>query len=84
MYAMQSTELIRQFLHERLGADPALVVHDAVLADLGVDSLMLAELMFEAEDRLGISIGSNVTVPKTVGDMVALIDSLQAAKAARS
>jgi len=83
MYAMQSTELIRQFLHERLGADPALVVHDAVLADLGVDSLMLAELMFEAEDRLGISIGSNVTVPKTVGDMVALIDSLQAAKAAR-
>ena len=83
MYAMQSTELIRQFLHERLGADPALVVNDAVLADLGVDSLMLAELMREAEDRLGISIGSNVTVPKTVGDMVALIDSLQAAKAAR-
>ena len=84
MYAMQSTELIRQFLQERLGADPAQVVHEAVLADLGVDSLMLAELMFEAEDRLGISIGSNVTVPKTVGDMVALIDSLQAAKAARS
>ncbi|MGM9428332.1 acyl carrier protein [Hydrogenophaga sp. MI9] len=81
---MQSTELIRQFLQERLGADPAQVVHEAVLADLGVDSLMLAELMFEAEDRLGISIGSNVTVPKTVGDMVALIDSLQAAKAARS
>lgn len=84
MYAMQSTELIRQFLQERLGADPALVVHDAVLADLGVDSLMLAELMFEAEDRLGISIGSDVSVPKTVGDMVALIDSLQAAKAAKS
>lgn len=84
MYAMQSTELIRQFLQERLGADPALVVNDAVLADLGVDSLMLAELMFEAEDRLGISIGSDVPVPKTVGDMVALIDSLQAAKAARS
>lgn len=84
MYAMQSTELIRQFLQERLGADPALVVNDAVLADLGVDSLMLAELMFEAEDRLGISIGSDVPVPKTVGDMVALIDSLQAAKASRS
>ena len=84
MYAMQSTELIRQFLHERLGADPQKVVNEARLADLGVDSLMLAELMFEAEDRLGIAIDSHVTAPKTVGDMVALIESLQAAKAARS
>ena len=83
MYAMQSTELIRQFLHERLGADPQLVVHEARLADIGVDSLMLAELMFEAEDRLDISIDSNVPPPKTVGDMVTLIDSLQAAKTGR-
>ena len=84
MYAMQSTELIHQFLHERLGVDPQQVVSGARLADLGVDSLMLAELMFEAEDRLGIAIDSSVTAPKTVGDMVALIESLQAAKAARS
>ncbi|MEZ5703620.1 MAG: acyl carrier protein [Burkholderiaceae bacterium] len=40
------------------------VVESAVLVDLGVDSLMLAELMFEAEDSLGISIDSNVEVPK--------------------
>jgi len=84
MYAMQSTELIRQFLHERVGTHPDQVVDAALLADLGVDSLMLAELMFEAEDRLGISIDSNVTVPKTVGDMVRLIDNLRAAKAAQS
>lgn len=83
MYAMQSTELIRQFLHERVGTQPDQVVDGALLADLGVDSLMLAELMFEAEDRLGISIDSNVTVPKTVGDMVRLIDNLRAVKAAK-
>lgn len=80
MYVMQSTELIRQFLQERLGVDPQQVGNDANLADLGVDSLMLAELMFEAEDRLGISIGSDVAAPRTVADMVALIDALQAAK----
>lgn len=80
---MQSTELIRQFLHERVGTQPDQVVDGALLADLGVDSLMLAELMFEAEDRLGISIDSNVTVPKTVGDMVRLIDNLRAVKAAK-
>jgi acyl carrier protein len=84
MYAMQSTELIRQFLHERVGTPHDQVVNDALLADLGVDSLMLAELMFEAEDRLGISIDSNVTVPKTVGNMVQLIDTLLAAKAAKA
>lgn len=84
MYAMQPTELIRQFLHERVGTNPEQVVNDALLADLGVDSLMLAELMFEAEDRLGIAIDSNVTIPKTVGDMVQLIDSLLAAKAAKA
>mgnify|MGYP003508975193 FL=1 len=81
---MQSTELIRQFLHERVGTPHDQVVNDALLDDLGVDSLMLAELMFEAEDRLGISIDSNVTVPKTVGNMVQLIDTLLAAKAAKA
>lgn len=81
MYAMQSTELIRQFLNDRLGVEADKVVPEAVLADLGVDSLMLAELMFEAEDRLGISIGSDVSIPKTVGDMQVLIDALLVAKA---
>jgi acyl carrier protein len=80
MYAMQSTKLIQEFLQERLGADPAQVVDEALLVDLGVDSLMLAELMFEAEDRLGISIDSDVAIPATVGDMVALIDGLLATK----
>ena len=84
MYAMQSIELIRKFLQDRLGADPEQVVPAAVLADLGVDSLMLAELMFEAEDNLGISIDSNVDIPKTVGDMLGLLDGLLAAKASAS
>lgn len=82
MYAMQSIELIRKFLQDRLGADPEQVLPGAVLADLGVDSLMLAELMFEAEDNLGISIDSSVEIPRTVGDMLRLIDSLLAVKAA--
>ncbi len=81
MYAMQSIELIRKFLQDRLGADPEQVLPAAVLADLGVDSLMLAELMFEAEDNLGISIDSSVEIPRTVGDMLRLIDGLLAAKA---
>lgn len=81
MYVMQSIELIAKFLKDRLGAEREQVVESAVLVDLGVDSLMLAELMFEAEDNLGISIDSDVEIPKTVGEMVTLLDSLLAAKA---
>ncbi len=78
MYAMQANDLIAKFLEERLGIDPTTVVPSALLADLGVDSLMLAELMFEAEDRLGISIDMepNGELPRTVGDMTSLIEGL--------
>lgn len=79
---MSSTDLIRTFLTDRLGVQPEQVTPDALLAELGVDSLMLAELMFEAEDRLGIEIPSDVQPPKTVADMQLVIDSLAALKTA--
>lgn len=72
---MNGIDLIRRFLVERLGVNEAEVQPDALLVDLGVDSLMLAELMFEAEDRLGIQIAADQTPPSTVGDMVAIIES---------
>lgn len=78
---MDSTELIRTFLRDRLGVEADRVTDGATLADLGVDSLMLAELMFEAEDRLDISIDNDQAVPVTVGDMQQIIDRLLAQKA---
>jgi acyl carrier protein len=77
---MSSTELIRTFLTDRLGVEPDQVTPQALLAELGVDSLMLAELMFEAEDRMGIEIPSDVQPPRTVAEMQAVIDSLTALK----
>lgn len=77
---MNAIELIRQFLVDRLGVAEAAVTPEAVLAELGVDSLMLAELMFEAEDRLGVEIASEQTPPTTVADMVAIIEALSAAR----
>lgn len=79
--SMDSTELIRTFLRDRLGVEADRVTDGATLADLGVDSLMLAELMFEAEDRLGISINADEGIPQTVGEMRAVIDRLLADKA---
>jgi acyl carrier protein len=79
---MNSSELIKKFLNERLDSVPENMTPESLLVDLGVDSLMLAELMFEAEDNLGISIESSLTPPKTVGEMVALLDELVALKKA--
>lgn len=77
---MSSIDLIRTFLTDRLGVAPEQVTPQALLAELGVDSLMLAELMFEAEDRLGIEIPSDVQPPKTVAEMQTVIDALSALK----
>ncbi|HEX5805218.1 MAG TPA: acyl carrier protein [Macromonas sp.] len=77
---MNSTDVIRTFLQERLGVTPAELLPETGLRALGIDSLMLAELMFEAEDRLGISITSDQGVPTTVGELQTLIDALAAAK----
>jgi len=74
---MDSIGLIREFLKDRLGVEPENVVPDASLADLGVDSLMMLELMFEFEDRCGITLSSDLKSPKTVGEMVTLMDRLR-------
>lgn len=77
---MIAIELIREFLVDRLGVAPGDVQPETALADLGVDSLMLAELMFEAEDRLNVDIPSDVAPPQTVADMVTVIESMTASK----
>ncbi|MFN4343231.1 MAG: acyl carrier protein [Azonexus sp.] len=76
---MDSIGLIREFLKDRLGVEPDRVVPAAVLAELGVDSLMMLELMFEFEDRFNIKLSDDTAAPKTVGDMVSLMDGLIAA-----
>ena len=74
---MDSLTLIREFLENRLGVSPELVVAEAQLNDLGIDSLMMLELMFEFEDRFGITLAKGLKSPKTVGEMVALMDRLR-------
>ena len=74
---MDSLNLIREFLDGRLGVPPQQVVPAASLANLGVDSLMMLELVFECEDRFGVTLDKNLKSPKTVGELVALVDRLR-------
>ncbi len=74
---MDSLELIRDFLKDHLGLDPEKVTSAVELADIGVDSLMMLELMFEFEDKYGITLSNDLKSPKTVGEMVTLMDQLR-------
>jgi acyl carrier protein len=74
---MDSLGLIREFLQNRLGVTPERAIPDAELKTLGVDSLMMLELMFEFEDRFGITLTKDIKSPRTVGEMAALMNRLR-------
>ncbi len=50
--------------------DPADFKPDAEFADLGFDSLDVAEAMLEMEDQFGIEIPLDGDMPVTVGDLI--------------
>jgi len=72
--------LLREFLHKRENIDPARVTPETSLEELKVDSLLLLELLFELEDKLGVTMPHDITPPKTVGDLLAIVDGLKAGK----
>jgi len=67
-------KILQDFLKERTEIDSAKVVPDATLEELGIDSLMQLELLFEFEEKLGISLPDVEERPKTIGDLVALVE----------
>ena len=63
--------LILDFLKNRIAdCSPEKISPEATLADLGIDSLMLVELLFEFEDKSGLTIASDLPIPKTVGELL--------------
>jgi len=72
--------VLGEFLHKRDSIDPARVTPETSLEELRVDSLLLLEVLFEFEDRLGIKIPRDIRRPKTVGDLLEIVDKLQAGK----
>lgn len=73
-------KLLSEFLHKRENIDPARVTREATLEELKVDSLLLLELLFEFEDRLGVKIPNDIPPPKTVGDLLGIVDGIKPGK----
>lgn len=81
---MDSLSLIRQVIGKYCDAAPEAVVPEATLADLDVDSLSLAEMLFSLEDTLGTSIAEPTERPQTVADLQRLIEPFMATLAAKA
>ena len=73
-------DVLRDFLKDRQGIDPATITPDATLESLNIDSLMLMELFFEFEEKLGLDLNDVKQTPKTIGQLIELIERLKSSK----
>ncbi|MGB6602860.1 MAG: phosphopantetheine-binding protein [Steroidobacteraceae bacterium] len=76
---MSTLEALQSILIKEFKLTPDRLASEATLADLGIDSLDLVDLIFKIEDRFGLQITDDV--PRslaTLGDVAAYVDELLA------
>lgn len=73
---MGTLDVIKNQLQDAADIDPSLVVEDATMESLGLDSIDIAELICNLEDELSIDFGQPTGL-KTIGDVVNHIDALR-------
>ncbi len=73
---MTTFEHLRTLLVKDYQLDPDLVTLDAELEALGIDSLGVAELLFNVEDEFHITLSPDAVHLFTLGDVVCFIDEL--------
>ncbi|MGV0953802.1 MAG: acyl carrier protein [Fluviibacter sp.] len=74
MTTASTLKILRDFLQERTEIEPSKIVPVATLEELGIDSLMQLELLFEFEEKLEISLPNVEERPKTIGELIALVE----------
>ena len=72
---MATLDAIKEILEVTLDIEPEEVTEDATFADLGIDSLDMAELICDIEEKLDIDFGEPEGL-ETIEDLVSYIDSL--------
>ena len=83
-YDQAQNEILRclkDLVSEKIGVDPELLIPGAVLADIGIDSYSLIELVFSVEEELSIRIPMDGVAVTTVDDVVSVIQKALATRA---
>lgn len=75
---MNTLDELKQLIHEKFDIGVATLKDDTPLADYGIDSLSLAELLFSIEDHFHVEFPDNRQDINTLTSLAALIDELRA------
>ena len=70
-----NADLIHLFT-ETFDISPDKLLPEATLESLGLDSLAVIEFIFQIEDKFGIQIPDQANPPRTLGEMVQMIEPL--------
>lgn len=67
--------MVKELLTERFDISSDKMTENTSIRDLGLDSMMVMDIMLEAEDRLSVKL-SDLALPRdpTLGDVVKLIE----------
>jgi acyl carrier protein len=66
---------LRRVVKDKVNVDPVRLEPTAILADIGIDSLSMIELVFLAEEEFSIKIPLEGLEVKTVGDVLDVIQT---------
>ncbi|MEO7245302.1 MAG: acyl carrier protein [Rubrivivax sp.] len=79
---MSSLKELQDLVQERFGIAPAELGGEASLRDHGMDSLAVAELLYDIEDRLHVTLPERGLNVDTLAGLAAVVDHLRASQAA--
>ncbi len=71
-------ERVQALLADKLSLETGKLAPEAVLTELGVDSLAVVEFIFHVEDEFKISVPDAQMNLKTVQDIASMVDKLKA------
>lgn len=78
--SMQPLDLLKKFVKKHVQNPPEDITLESRFADIGLDSLNLLELIFEAEEKYGIRFSNDLPQPETVGQLIEIFEKLRATK----
>ena len=79
---MGSLQQLQEIIREKYNLDPAAFDPHQSMREQGLDSLAVAEFLFEVEDRLGLVLPDEHMELDTLAGLAELIDRLRAAQTA--
>ena len=78
---MGSLKELQDLIQEKYGIEPSTLDPNASMREHGIDSLALAEFLFDIEDRFGISFPDARADVDTLAGLAEVVDDLRAAQA---